>query len=264
MNLFSDCSFLSEKEALKCKAEIHVHIIYPKNINTVRDSYQLNEEEIAKSKSFIFEKDRNLYQSSHIFLREILSKYTAIAPDKWEFTHNKYGKPRVKNNGCKWLNFNLSHTHSLIACVIAHQYNVGVDVERHRSLKDLEGLSQIALCDDERTHIFTAAEPQERERLFYSYWTLKESCLKAMGKGLSIPLQCISYKISKDEAWQVFIDPDVYDTGGFFSLYYSLPEGDYSLALTAQIAETDSLPVVRLFNHNSGKSQSLFFNVTPG
>lgn len=263
MNSFDNDTFLHERKALKCQTEIHVHIACPQSIDIVSDKYLLDEKEMVKSEELFFEKDRNLYQSSHIFLRKILSKYTAIAPEKWKFTHNKYGKPGVNSDDYKWLKFNLSHTHSMIACAIAYQYDVGVDVEHHRPLKDLAGLCRTALSDSERAYVFRFIEPQQQERHFYRYWTLKEACLKAMGKGLSIPLQRISYEVSENGVWRCSIDPEVDNTRYFLSLHLELQEEAYSLALTAKITNTDNLPVVRLFNHNSGRSQCLSFNVLP-
>ncbi len=99
------------------------------------------------------------------------------------FLKNSYGKPYIKN--CS-LNFNISHSGNTVVCIFSKQA-VGIDVEE---AKDIE----YTLFEN----VFTDKEMKEISRLglfkFYEYWTKKEAVIKAIGKGMSIPLLDIEVK----------------------------------------------------------------------
>ncbi len=98
-----------------------------------------------------------------------------------ELAQNEYGKPFLPN---RKEFFNLSHSGEYIALAVSDG-TVGVDVEKidpaHFSIAK---------------RVFTADElawlrENESER-FFQLWTLKESVIKAVGLGLSLPLQSFS------------------------------------------------------------------------
>ena len=64
---------------------------------------------------------------------------------------------------------------------------VGIDVEAVRALDDLEGLVGKCFSAVERTQYATIPEPS-RLVTFLETWTRKEAFLKALGEGLSRPL----------------------------------------------------------------------------
>jgi len=83
--------------------------------------------------------------------------------------------------------FNLSHAGDFTLIAIAQECRVGVDVERIRS-----GISSHVIAQQ----YFSASEFAElqsfplkqRETAFFTCWTRKEAYIKALGEGLSIPL----------------------------------------------------------------------------
>lgn len=153
----------------------------------------LDEEELAHSRRLRFPQHQREYILSHALLRTTLSRYVPIAATQWTFLRNDFGKPRlIETAGAERLRFNLSHTHGLSVCAVALDVDLGVDVELHANR---ESLLEVA------DHYFSAREiadlralpKAEQGDMFFRYWTLKESYIKARGEGLSIPLDSFSF-----------------------------------------------------------------------
>ncbi|HEX7025699.1 MAG TPA: 4'-phosphopantetheinyl transferase superfamily protein [Gammaproteobacteria bacterium] len=70
--------------------------------------------------------------------------------------------------------FNISHSHDLIACAVAGHGNIGVDVEQVREIQ--MGLDRIMSPAEQKA---VQAEPQR----FFHFWTQKEAVIKADGTG---------------------------------------------------------------------------------
>jgi 4'-phosphopantetheinyl transferase len=104
--------------------------------------------------------------------------------------HNPWGKPSLKD--FPHIYYNISHCRGLVACVLSDT-PVGVDVE---SIQAIRPLTAKRVCgDDELDMIHHANQP---ERMFFRLWTLKESCAKAMGVGLSYPLKQMTFHVNGD------------------------------------------------------------------
>ncbi|CAA6828354.1 MAG: 4'-phosphopantetheinyl transferase (EC [uncultured Thiotrichaceae bacterium] len=192
--------------------EIHIFLAHPDYVESSDESL-LNATERSRASAFKFFSDRKRYVAAHSFLRQTLSKYAPLLPATWRFTTNGYGKPSIANNGYEWLQFNLSHTHGLIACAISYQREVGIDVEKRKALMDLESLCQYAFSAPEAADILSLANLQAREQRFFTYWTLKEAYVKARGMGLSIPLQQFTFIEGVNKEWSLHCDPALQDDG---------------------------------------------------
>lgn len=102
---------------------------------------------------------------------------------------NEWGKPFLRDHPD--IEFNISHCSGLVGCVIS-DVPVGIDVE---SVRPFSRHAARHVCSrDELNDIETAQDPDRR---FFIYWTLKESCAKAMGSGLCYPLKDITFKITE-------------------------------------------------------------------
>lgn len=258
--------FFTEKWA---KQEIHIHIVRPQQIDNYKNNDLLDTLEQKKSQLFLFDKDYMLFKASHIFLRQTLSNYKPVTPKDWKFSYDSFGKPSIRNIDHVDLKFNLSHTHSMIACAIGYRNELGVDIERHRPLSDFMGMCRLVLSEQEQRQLLSLT-PQNQESLFFRYWTLKESCVKALCKGLSIPLHSIQYQHANtqytiNDLWQCVMKSSIKASNNLYAFYYNLPQKPYSLALTAQIEQGSAVPVIRLFDWQKEvpTPQSFTFNVLP-
>ncbi len=89
--------------------------------------------------------------------------------------------------------FSVSHSEGIAAVAVSDK-KVGIDIEALREI-DLR-LSEKICTQEEKEWIFTAENKAERLKRFFILWTLKESYMKATGKGMRIPFKYIAFKIS--------------------------------------------------------------------
>lgn len=90
--------------------------------------------------------------------------------------------------------FNISHTKGIVVCVIGKK-EIGIDVEYIRQAKD--SLICRVCSSKEKKYIYE--KPEEKNQRFTSIWTLKESYIKAIGKGLSFSLKEVEFFIQNTE-----------------------------------------------------------------
>ena len=129
-------------------------------------------------------------------LRIVLSGYLDVKPVDVAFEIGHSGKPRLADrNGPR---FNLSHAgiRGLVAVSAARE--VGIDIEEVRELDDLENLARTSFSAVERAAL-AAVPVQYRQWAFFAGWTRKEAFLKALGEGLSIPLDSFDVTLAPGE-----------------------------------------------------------------
>ncbi len=166
--------------------------------NGLMDRYRavINENEKRKVDRYIFEKDRHNSLVTRALLRFLLSESTHQDPDSFEFIENEYGKPDLKPGGIKIpLKFNLSHSSGVTACALALGYEIGVDIENYRRKIDLNIADRF--FSKPEVEYLSKCPDKDKQTVFFDFWTLKESYIKARGMGLSIGLDKFSFKIGK-------------------------------------------------------------------
>lgn len=156
----------------------------------------LHKVEISKANSFFQIQDTNKYLLSRILLRSLLSwYYPRVKPKEWDFSTNEYGKLELSKKHNIQLFFNLSYTKNRIAIIFNKKNKCGIDIEQTRNI----------LFDDMIDLVFTKQEKilfikhKNQEELFFILWTLKESLLKAMGKGFFIAPNKIDFSFVKEK-----------------------------------------------------------------
>lgn len=159
----------------------------------------LSAEEADKAKHFRFKNDQHQYLLAHGMLRLVLSHYDpTITPQEWLFNKNQYGKWSIANNNRLALTFNLSHTKGGVVILVSRNAEIGVDIENtHNSMRTEEGrLLSIAENFFSTTEVDDLLKQpiEAQQRYFLQLWTLKESYIKAIGKGLSADLKEFSFQ----------------------------------------------------------------------
>lgn len=127
---------------------------------------------------------------SELLVRYIAADKISIGCSEVQFYKNQFGKPSIKNlsDFC----FNVSHSGKWIVCAIDDE-EIGIDIEEMCPI-DLKVADRFFSKPEIREMQFKLSS--QKLSYFYSLWTLKESYIKAWGKGLSIPLDSFSLKIN--------------------------------------------------------------------
>lgn len=155
----------------------------------------LSLDECSKADRFYFERDRNHFIVARAMLRKILARYLDVSPSEIIFNYQKYGKPELNEsllnlNPSKLhnLRFNLSHSGELAICGITLEREIGVDIEHlARIVKDFEQIAERFFSPREAAE-FRLLPQVDKSLAFFRCWTRKEAYIKAIGQGLSFPL----------------------------------------------------------------------------
>jgi 4'-phosphopantetheinyl transferase len=136
-----------------------------------------------------FRRDRRMFIATRALVRTVLSQYADIEPKTWRFEADDYGKPHLVDPPLSHpIHFNLANTRGLIVCAVSAVHpRVGVDAERLNRRQDIASLAERYFAAPEVRKLSECPAEQQLKK-FFTYWTLKESYIKARGLGLSIPL----------------------------------------------------------------------------
>ena len=148
----------------------------------------LDAQERARAARFAFAADREAYVAAHALTRRALACFASASPMALRFAADDYGKPSlVDPPSARQLQFSLSHTRGLVGVGIAMARDVGVDVERIAEDRIGIELAERILPAAEVAYLRRQPEAA-RAGATMVVWTLKEAYVKAIGKGLSYPL----------------------------------------------------------------------------
>lgn len=155
----------------------------------------LSAEESERAARFRFARDRRVYVAAHAICRGLLSYCCGGDPLGWRFSIGDHGKPEVMTaSGSPRLRVNLSHTRGFSAVALTQDHDIGIDVERLQRDAPTEKLAERVLAKCERQRL-QAAPVTEQVAVFLRFWTLKEAYVKAVGRGLSQPLDAFSFDL---------------------------------------------------------------------
>ena len=162
---------------------------------------RLTADEIAKVERYRMPSSQTQALYVRNYLRAILSLYSCLSAEEWRFEYGEKGKPRLieKQQIETGLNFNISHSkeHLLIAVCQREgkSLQLGVDIEHARSSTNIDSIMKHYFSDTELTDLLKLNKEEQRER-FFDLWALKESYIKATGKGLATSLRSFSFDFS--------------------------------------------------------------------
>lgn len=127
-------------------------------------------------------------------LREILSHYEpSIHPSRWHFNITSYGRPILSQYHP--FAFNLTHTKTNAYCVLSPNPVCGIDTEPIVPVDTTSSFFDYTLTPHERQIIHSLPESM-RDSAFTKYWCLKEARLKAIGIGLTTPMNYFSIPLN--------------------------------------------------------------------
>jgi 4'-phosphopantetheinyl transferase len=172
--------------------ELHVWAV-PLHGDPERFGAPLSAAETQRLQRFHFADHRRRYQISHAALRAILAGYLGVDAATLEFAHGPRGKPYLAGKG---VSFNLSHSAKLALIGIASS-ELGLDIEKVRHLESLTEIARKHFSPSEFTAL-DKLQGEAREMAFYRCWTRKEAYIKALGEGLSMPLDTFDVSLCEE------------------------------------------------------------------
>lgn len=182
----------------------------------------LNEAERARSSRFMTASLRQRFTAARARLRSLLGAHLGRDPRGLVFVENEFGKPRLADRSD--IHFSLSHSQDQALLAVSEGLEVGADLEGVRCVDHL-GLARRYFHPNEVAAIERNADPRAA---FFQIWTLKEAVVKALGTGLSLPLD--EFEVSFAGAQPAMVIPPA---GSARVWWLYLAPGDYCRALAA-------------------------------
>ncbi len=156
---------------------INVYIADVSNLDINENIELVNEERKEKVLKYKAIDDQKLSLGAFLLLKKVLELQN-LSIDL-TFIYNSFGKPYFKNNNEYF--FNISHSRTKVACVISDQ-EVGIDIQSIKEMteKQMTLLQKKLLTKEE---LLKMNKPLQLKEL-YKQWVIKESYVKALGKGI--------------------------------------------------------------------------------
>ncbi len=128
--------------------------------------------------------NKNLQRS---ILGELLARYyfttkIKVQSNKIEFNLGEKGKPFLENSD---IHFNISHSGDWVVAAFSIR-NIGIDIELIREPN--YNVAKRFFSSVEINQLNFINDSDKKKNLFFDFWTIKESYLKAIGTGLTKPL----------------------------------------------------------------------------
>jgi len=181
---------------------------------------------ISRIERFIHQDDKIRALIADVLIRTMVYRVKGIKKDKLEFQENAYGKPALLNHSD--IHFNISHSVDWVVCALDNK-PVGIDIEK---IKETDfGIAKKFFSKSEFDEL-TIKTGNDKLSFFYNLWTMKESYIKALGKGFSKSLGTFSICIKGQE---VTIDDDEQCNSltNYFITHYDIDK-KYKMALCSQ------------------------------
>jgi 4'-phosphopantetheinyl transferase len=158
--------------------------------------------ERSRAERLLEPQDRRRFIVGRGLLRAQLAARLGTAPEAVGLAYGKNGKPAL---AAPWADtgwcFNVSHCDDVAVYAFARGAEVGVDVEAVRSLPEADAIAARFFAPRENERYLNAPD-EDRPLAFYSCWTRKEAFVKALGAGLSVPLDQLDLSVAPP-GWSV-------------------------------------------------------------
>lgn len=158
---------------------------------------QLDASERQRAARFRQVRDRDRFVARRGRMREQLARDIGLAPRDLRIVEDDHGKPFSPDDPD--LGFNLSHSNGLALLATIRGGPIGCDIEWRNPDLACPKVAERLFAADEYAAL-TALPAQQWIEGFYNCWTRKEAYVKALGLGLSYPLDSFSVSVAPAEA----------------------------------------------------------------
>ena len=159
----------------------------------------LSEAERQRARRFAFDRDASRFIVARARLRELLAVRLGVHAQAVEFEYGAYGKPALSRRFAdSHLRFNVSHCGDVAAYAFSCGHAIGIDVEAVREISDADDIAAHYFSPRENA-TYRALKRSDRPLGFFNCWTRKEAFVKALGDGLSMPLDRFDVTLAPGE-----------------------------------------------------------------
>ena len=194
----------------------------------------LSSDERERAARFHFERDRRRFIIGRGALRTLLGRYLSVEPARLDFCYGAQGKPYLaEKSGDNVVRFNLAHSNELAVYAFTRDGEVGVDTEYMRPLPDLDQIAAQFFSKNENS-VLLGLPADQRLAAFFNCWTRKEAYIKALGEGLSHPLDQFQVSLVPGEPAQLLSVEGYPEEVSRWSVTAFAPASDYAAALMVE------------------------------
>lgn len=194
----------------------------------------LSADEHLRAERFYFDLDKARFIVGRGLLRTILSRYLGMAANQLQFCYNSQGKPDlVQMSGGDRLRFNLSHSQGLVLYAVSCDRSIGIDLEYIRPIADIEQIVKSFFSDYEKT-VFEHLPSHQKQVAFFNCWTRKEALIKAVGDGLTLPLDSFDVSFAPSQPARLLRIKSERASSKHWSLKDLTLEPNYAAALVVE------------------------------
>ncbi len=185
-------------------------------------SAYLELEECLRFSKYIRKIDKQRFLLGRVLLKKKISELLNLNVSQIRFSYSEYGKPVLqKYPDC---HFSLTHSGDWICCAVG-QVPVGIDIQ-HMEPIELD-IAKNFFSSTEYNNLLSVHKP-DRKDYFYDLWTIKESFIKATGKGLMMPLNAFTVRPCYDEDCKM-IECDLEKEAHFYKQF--LLDSEHKMAI---------------------------------
>jgi 4'-phosphopantetheinyl transferase len=195
----------------------------------------LNSAERQQEDRFCFDADKRRYLVTRALVRTVLSRYISVRAEELTFATGPNGQPKLSSYGslAQHIRFNISHTSELVILGVSNRCAIGVDVENCHSCRPVKAMASRFFARDEIVEL--SALPLSGQLMrFYECWTLKESYIKARGKGLSIATSQFSFLFPGNNTIRMSMDMGLADQPSRWRFWQLRASADHLVAICAE------------------------------
>jgi len=196
--------------------------------------HNLAADEQARAKRFYFERDRERFIVARGVLRAILSGYLNRVPESLSICYSSHGKPALAGKSDRdAIRFNVAHSHGVALYAVSRGREVGIDLERIRFDLAVAEIAERFFSRREVAMLRTLSI-EAQFQAFFRCWTRKEAYIKALGQGLSLPLDQFDVSLAPGEPAALLGTQQYPSEASRWSLQELTPAPGYTAALAVE------------------------------
>jgi 4'-phosphopantetheinyl transferase len=183
----------------------------------------LSSDEHARAESRHTAAARRSFVVGRARLRQLLAHCLGGEAAVIRLTAGPAGKPIVSGAPPDF-DFSVSRHGDLQVCAVATGRRVGVDIEPIDEARDALSIARIYFTAAEAAWL-AHLEPAARARAFAGLWTRKEATVKAVGRGLQMPLTSIAVPRESNGPVHVIDDASRGESADWYSVVFTPAPG---------------------------------------